>query len=84
MKPNEVNYRVVVHPEHRWRLPTRDDCREIEDAINRHVDNVRDTDIICDYACPYCGGHWDVVPVKDGPPCCDEAQEQWQSDAQAK
>lgn len=60
-------------------LDYRTRCRQIAEAIKRHVDNVADATVVWDerLACSFCGLDWE--DPEDLPMCCGEAQDEWKA-----
>jgi len=58
-------------------------CRDIEEAIKRHVDGIQNVSVIYDdeEVCEFCGYRWEeeeTDPQFIGQPCCcREAQDEW-------
>ena len=73
-KTKQKNFVVILTPKY----DSRNECKDIQEQIKRHVDGVTDITITCDTVCVYCNSIWEEE-WNDGekPMCCNKACEDW-------
>lgn len=81
---NIIGYQLVIEPEELWVIDSPGDprmhdvCEHIEEAIKRHVDDIKCIVIetLDEDVCEHCGNYW-TEDYNDCNACCDAEYYDW-------